>query len=69
MFEILALYCEKVRPNLRNQVPHGLFDYDELASSDAVQAWVKRCSWSTCPTETVSGGRGAHRRRPNYPYE
>ncbi|WP_170927207.1 hypothetical protein [Agreia sp. VKM Ac-1783] len=39
MFEILALYCEKVRPNLRNQVAYGLFDYDELAFSDAVQAW------------------------------
>lgn len=39
VFELRALYCEQVGPNLRNQVAHGLLDDDESASSHAVYAW------------------------------
>lgn len=39
VFELQALYCEQVGPNLRNQVAHGLLDDDESASSHAVYAW------------------------------
>jgi hypothetical protein len=39
VFELRALYCEQVGPNLRNQVAHGLLDDDESASSHAAYAW------------------------------
>jgi allophanate hydrolase subunit 1 len=39
VFELRALYCEQVGPNLRNQVAHGLLDDDESVSLHSVYAW------------------------------
>lgn len=39
VFELRALYCEQVGPNLRNEVAHGLLNDDGSASLHAVYAW------------------------------
>ena len=38
-YEIKALFCEPVGPNLRNNVAHGLLDEQEAQSEYAVYAW------------------------------
>jgi hypothetical protein len=38
-FELKALFCEAVGPNLRNAVAHGLLDYDACESSYSIYAW------------------------------
>jgi len=39
VYEIRALYCEQVGPNLRNRIAHGLFSDDESMSLHAAYAW------------------------------
>ena len=38
-YEIKALFCDQVGPNLRNNVAHGLLDDRECYSIDSVYAW------------------------------
>ncbi|MDD2542378.1 MAG: DUF4209 domain-containing protein [Desulfuromonadaceae bacterium] len=38
-FEINALFCDAFGPNLRNEVAHGLLDYEECSSIYSVYAW------------------------------
>ena len=38
-FEIKALYCDPYGSNLRNNVAHGLYDYQQCHSVQAVYAW------------------------------
>ena len=38
-YEIRALFCDQVGPNLRNNVAHGLLNDREVQSIDAVYAW------------------------------
>lgn len=38
-FEIKALFCDALGPNLRNELAHGLLDDDSFQSIQAVYAW------------------------------
>lgn len=38
-FELHALFCDPVGPNLRNQVAHGLLDFDACQSVPSIYAW------------------------------
>ena len=38
-FEIKALYCDPFGSNLRNNLAHGLYDYQQCHSVQAVYAW------------------------------
>ena len=38
-FEIKALFCDALGPNLRNELAHGLLDDDSFQSTHAVYAW------------------------------
>ena len=38
-FELKALFCDPVGPNLRNEIAHGLLDYDAFWSVHVVYAW------------------------------
>ncbi|WP_343639704.1 DUF4209 domain-containing protein [Roseateles sp.] len=38
-FELKALFCSAIGPNLRNQVAHGLLDARECNTTSAVYAW------------------------------
>lgn len=38
-FEIRALFCDAIGPNLRNLLAHGLLDYDACESINSVYAW------------------------------
>ena len=38
-YELRALFCDQVGPNLRNKIAHGLFDDREFPSAEAVYAW------------------------------
>ncbi len=38
-YEIKALYCDQIGPNLRNNISHGLLDDQQCHSIDAVYAW------------------------------
>ena len=38
-FEIRALFCDPVGPNLRNNVAHGLLDDEKLFTVDSIYAW------------------------------
>ncbi|KAF0284732.1 hypothetical protein BA898_06135 [Spiribacter roseus] len=38
-FELKALFCEPIGPNLRNMVAHGLLDYDVAGSVYSLYAW------------------------------
>lgn len=38
-FEIRALFCDSFGPNLRNELAHGLIDYEEAQSTHSVYAW------------------------------
>jgi hypothetical protein len=39
VFELKALFCDPVGPNLRNEIAHGLLDYDAFWSVHVVYAW------------------------------
>lgn len=39
VFEIMALFCDPFGPNLRNELAHGLLDYDESQSVYSIYAW------------------------------
>jgi hypothetical protein len=38
-FEIKALFCDPFGPNLRNELAHGLLDYEEAQSIYSIYAW------------------------------
>jgi len=38
-FEMRALFCDPVGPNLRNNVAHGLLDDEQLFTMDSIYAW------------------------------
>ena len=38
-YEIKALFCDQLGPNLRNNIAHGLLDDQECHSVDSVYAW------------------------------
>lgn len=38
-FEMKALFCDAVGPNLRNMLAHGLLDEDDCNSSSSIYAW------------------------------
>ena len=38
-YEIKALFCDQLGPNLRNNVAHGLLDDQQVHSVDAIYAW------------------------------
>ena len=38
-FELKALFCEPIGPNLRNTVAHGLLDDDVAGSAYSLYAW------------------------------
>ena len=48
-FEIKALFCDSLGPNLRNELAHGLLDDDSFQSIHAIYAWwmVLRLVFST----------------------
>ena len=39
IYEIKALFCDQMGPNLRNNIAHGLLNDQEANSVDAVYAW------------------------------
>ena len=57
-YEIRALFCDQVGPNLRNNIAHGLLNDQEAQSVDAVYAWwlglklVFNTFWNSLHTET-----------------
>ena len=59
-YEIRALFCDQVGPNLRNNVAHGLLNDREVQSVDAVYAWwlglklVFNTFWNSLARETAS---------------
>jgi hypothetical protein len=38
-FELKALFCDAFGPNLRNEIAHGLLDYESCASVYSIYAW------------------------------
>ncbi|MEN9504027.1 MAG: hypothetical protein RI964_3312 [Pseudomonadota bacterium] len=38
-FEIRALFCDSFGPNLRNELAHGLVEYEEAQSAHSIYAW------------------------------
>jgi len=38
-FELKALFCDAFGPNLRNEIAHGLLDYEACHSNNAIYAW------------------------------
>ena len=59
-YEIRALFCDQVGPNLRNNVAHGLLNDREVQSVDAVYAWwlglklVFNTFWNSLARETAA---------------
>ena len=59
-YEIRALFCDQIGPNLRNNVAHGLLDDMEVQSIDAIYAWwlglklVFNNFWNSLARETAS---------------
>ena len=59
-YEIRALFCDQVGPNLRNNLAHGLLNDREVQSVDAVYAWwlglklVFNTFWNSLAKETAS---------------
>ncbi len=57
-YEIRALFCDQVGPNLRNNIAHGLLNDQEAQSVDAVYAWwlglklVFNTFWNSLHRET-----------------
>ena len=61
-FEIRALFCDQLGPNLRNNIAHGLLDDQQSVTVDAVYAWwlglklVFNTFWNTLSANTVAEG-------------
>ena len=61
-FEIKALFCDQLGPNLRNNIAHGLLDDQQSVTVDAVYAWwlglklVFNTFWNTLSANTVAEG-------------
>jgi hypothetical protein len=59
-FEISALFCDSLGPNLRNQIAHGLLDYRDCQSTFTIYAWwyglklVFNTFWNTANARSVS---------------
>ena len=57
-YEIRALFCDQVGPNLRNNIAHGLLNDREVQSVDAIYAWwlglklVFNTFWNSLARET-----------------
>ena len=62
-FEIRALFCEPVGPNLRNEIAHGLLDDESCHSVAAIYAWwyalklVFDTFWNALHKDTKSNER------------
>ena len=58
-YEIKALFCDQMGPNLRNNIAHGLLNDQEVQSVDAIYAWwlglklVLNSFWNSLDRETV----------------
>ena len=58
-YEIKALFCDQMGPNLRNNIAHGLLNDQEAQSVDAIYAWwlglklVFNTFWNSLNRETV----------------
>ena len=58
-YEIRALFCDQLGPNLRNNIAHGLFDDKQAQSIDSVYAWwfalklVVNTFWNSFSTEII----------------
>ena len=61
-FEIRALMCDSFGPNLRNELAHGLIDYEACQSAYAIYAWWfgLKLAFSTL-LECVGSNRGVNR--------
>ena len=63
-FEIKALFCDSSGPNLRNELAHGLIDYEACQSAYAIYAWwlglklVFNTFWNALCNETESKEQG-----------
>ena len=63
-FEIKALLCDSFGPNLRNELAHGLIDYEACQSAYAIYAWwlglklVFNPFWNALLNETESEEQG-----------
>lgn len=59
-FEIKALFCDALGPNLRNELAHGLLDDDSLQSIHVIYAWwmglrlVFNTFWNTMRNEEAN---------------
>lgn len=59
-YEIKALFCDQLGPNLRNNVAHGLLDDQQAHSIDAIYAWwlalklVFNTFWNSLNVDTES---------------
>ena len=64
-FEIKALFCDQMGPNLRNNIAHGLFDDQQTLSLESVYAWwlgfklVFNTFWNTLSAHAASEGENA----------
>ena len=58
-YEIKALFCDQMGPNLRNNIAHGLLNDQEVHSVDVIYAWwlglklVFNYFWNSLDRETV----------------
>ena len=65
VFELKALFCDALGPNLRNNLAHGLLSYEESLSIYAVYAWwlglklVFNTFWNVAHGEKRHDGGGA----------
>ena len=61
-YELKALYCDQIGPNLRNNVAHGLLDDRECYSIDSIYAWwlglkiVFNVFWNSLSVGAVGDG-------------
>ena len=70
-FEIKALFCDALGPNLRNQLAHGLLGYDACESVYSIYAWwfglklVFDTFWNSQRTENEDAENQRHEPRPD----
>ncbi len=61
-YEIKALFCDQLGPNLRNNIAHGLLDDQQAYSVDAIYAWwlalklVTNTLWASVRMNTDRNG-------------
>ena len=59
-YEIKALFCDQLGPNLRNNIAHGLLEDQQADSIDSVYAWwlglklVFNTYWNSLDVNSVS---------------